>query len=37
MKETKDQLIFSRTNKEKGRHAAVTPENSSMKHLFMGA
>jgi len=36
MKETKDQLIFRGTNKAKGRHTSVSPENSSMKHLVYG-
>jgi len=33
MKETQDQLIFRGTNQRKGRHASITPENSSMRHL----
>ncbi len=36
MKETKDQLIFRGTNKQKGRHISITPENSAMKHLVYG-
>ena len=36
LKETKDQLIFRNTNKQKGRHTAVTPSNSAMKHLVYG-
>src|SRR5260221_5592756 len=36
MTETKDQLIFRGTNKAKGRHTSVSPENSSMKHLVYG-
>lgn len=36
MKEAKDQLVFRHTNKAKGRHIAITPENSSMKHLVYG-
>src|SRR5882672_9385252 len=36
MKETKDQLIFRGTNRQKGRHTSITPENSSMKHLVYG-
>ena len=36
MKETKEQLIFHRTNRQKGRHTSITPENSSMKHLLYG-
>ena len=31
-----DNYIFRGTNREKGRHHAVTPENSSMKHLVYG-
>jgi len=29
-------LIFRRTNAKVGRHVAVCPENSSMKHLAYG-
>src|SRR6185436_17916872 len=36
MSETKDQLIFRQTNKQKGRHSSVTPANSAMKHLVYG-
>src|SRR4029450_2745038 len=36
MKETEDQLIFRGTNKQKGRHASITPSNSAMKHLVYG-
>jgi 5-deoxy-glucuronate isomerase len=36
MRETKDQLIFRNTNKQKGRHTSVTPANSQMKHLVYG-
>src|SRR5882762_10644696 len=36
MSETKDQLIFRQTNKQKGRHASITPANSAMKHLVYG-
>lgn len=32
-KEAKDQYIFRGTNRHKGRHEAITPQNSSMKHL----
>lgn len=31
-----DQLIFRGTNTQKGRHLAITPQNSSMKHLVYG-
>lgn len=31
-----EQLFFRGTNKKKGRHIAVTPENSAMKHLRYG-
>ncbi len=31
-----DNLIFRRTNTEKGRHISVTPENSAMKYLRYG-
>lgn len=33
--ETKE-MIFRRTNAQKGRHLAITPENSSMKYLVYG-
>src|SRR6058998_3187309 len=36
MKEAKDRLIFRHTNDRKGRNIAITPENSSMKHLVYG-
>jgi 5-deoxy-glucuronate isomerase len=36
MKEAKEQMIFRHTNEGKGRQIAVTPENSSMKHLVYG-
>ncbi len=36
MKEAKDRLIFRHTNNRKGRNTAITPENSSMKHLVYG-
>lgn len=32
-KEAKDQYIFRGTNRQKGRHEAITSQNSSMKHL----
>jgi 5-deoxy-glucuronate isomerase len=35
-KEGTDRLIFRHTNAKKGRHLAVTPQNSSMKHLVYG-
>src|SRR3712207_2066617 len=31
-----DRYIYRGTNRRKGRHLAVTPENSSMKHLVYG-
>src|SRR5262249_16644633 len=31
-----DQLIFRKTNAQKGRTISITPENSSMKHLVYG-
>jgi 5-deoxy-glucuronate isomerase len=34
--EAKDQYVFRGTNKNKGRHIAISPQNSSMKHLFYG-
>lgn len=36
LKETTDQKIFRNTNKQKGRHAAITPQNSAMKYLVYG-
>jgi 5-deoxy-glucuronate isomerase len=36
MKETTEQQIFRGTNRKKGRHISITPENSSMKHLVYG-
>lgn len=36
MKETSDRMIFRHTNEHKGRHLAITPENSAMKHLVYG-
>src|SRR5438552_10052153 len=36
MKEARDRLIFRHTNDRKGRHIAITPENSLMKHLVYG-
>ncbi len=36
MKIAADQMIFRGTNKHRGREVAVTPENSSMKHLAYG-
>lgn len=35
LKET-ERRIFRKTNAQKGRHFAITPENSSMKHLVYG-
>jgi 5-deoxy-glucuronate isomerase len=34
--EAKDRYVFRGTNKHKGRKIAITPENSSMKHLEYG-
>src|SRR5260221_4668720 len=31
-----EKMIFRRTNVQKGRHLAVTPRNSAMKHLSYG-
>src|SRR5881394_2377117 len=36
MKESSEQLIFRKTNAEKGRTTSITPENSAMKHLVYG-
>src|SRR5215831_62735 len=36
MKQSNDQLIFRKTNAQKGRTISITPENSSMKHLVYG-
>lgn len=36
MQEASNPMIFHGTNRQKGRHLAVTPENSSMKHLIYG-
>lgn len=36
MKETDDRRIFHGTNKHKGRHHSITPQNSAMKHLIYG-
>src|SRR5262245_47874868 len=36
LKETASERIFRGTNRQKGRTIAVTPENSSMKHLAYG-
>ena len=36
MQESNDQLIFRGTNQQKGRHVAVSPQNSAMKHLAYG-
>ena len=35
-KKSPDGYIYRGTNRQKGRHHAVTPENSSMKHLVYG-
>src|SRR5215210_7371792 len=34
LKETSGQMIFRGTNRQTGRHVAVSPENSSMNHLI---
>ena len=34
--ETAERMIFRGTNRRKGRHVAVTPQNSLMKHLHYG-
>lgn len=31
-----DKMVFRKTNKQTGRHLAVTPENSTMRHLAYG-
>jgi len=36
MKEVNEQRIFHATNRQKGRHFFITPENSAMKHLIYG-
>ncbi len=36
LKEASDQLIFRGTDRHKGRHLSITPENSAMKHLVYG-
>jgi 5-deoxy-glucuronate isomerase len=36
LKETTERQIFRHTNAKKGRHIAINPENSSMKHLIYG-
>src|SRR5215467_11281786 len=36
MKQSNEQLIFRKTNAQKGRTISITPQNSSMKHLFYG-
>src|SRR3954471_10312572 len=36
MKEAKEQLIFRKTNAQKGRTTAITPDNSAMKYLVYG-
>jgi 5-deoxy-glucuronate isomerase len=35
-KEASDRRIFHGTNRRKGRHVSITPENSPMKHLVYG-
>src|SRR5215213_7622450 len=36
MQEAAGRMIFRGTNRQKGRHLAVTPQNSAMKHLVYG-
>ena len=36
MKESEDRWIFRGTNRRKGRHVAITPQNSQMQHLVYG-
>ncbi|HXD30391.1 MAG TPA: hypothetical protein VN643_15825, partial [Pyrinomonadaceae bacterium] len=36
MKASGEGQIFRNTNGQKGRHLAITPENSAMKHLVYG-
>src|SRR5204863_6959073 len=36
MKETTAKQVFRGTNRNKGRHISITPENSAMKHLVYG-
>src|SRR5437763_15241112 len=36
MKQSNEQLIFRKTNAQKGRTVSITPENSAMKHLVYG-
>ena len=36
MKQSNEQLIFRKTNTQKGRTTSITPENSAMKHLVYG-
>jgi 5-deoxy-glucuronate isomerase len=36
LQESKDRLIFRKTNAAKGRTISITPDNSSMKHLVYG-
>ena len=36
MKSSNEQLIFRKTNAQKGRTTSITPENSAMKHLVYG-
>src|SRR5215471_3416678 len=36
MKQSNEQLIFRKTNAQKGRTISVTPENSAMKYLVYG-
>ena len=36
MQESDDRWIFRATNRRKGRHVAITPQNSQMKHLVYG-
>ncbi|PYS94272.1 MAG: hypothetical protein DMF64_01385 [Acidobacteria bacterium] len=36
LQESKDRVIFHGTNRQKGRHVSITPENSAMQHLVYG-
>src|SRR5437016_2499402 len=36
LQEAKDRIIFHGTNRQKGRHISIAPENSAMKHLVYG-
>ena len=36
MPQSKEELIFRKTNARKGRHISISPDNSAMKHLVYG-